>query len=87
MRREAQLKSEFAELYPALTPGQWYTAAAVDGLIRGTRIVTEGEQTIFDERVLDEVHFEFRGGGPRRGSWVGLRTRHLDRHASYAHAS
>ena len=84
MRREAQLKAEFAYLYPALTPGQWYTAAAVDGLIRGTRIVTEGEQVIFSERILDDEHFEFRGGGPRRGSWVGLRTRHLDRHAVLA---
>lgn len=81
MRREAQLRPEFAHLYPALVPGQWKTAAAVDGLVRGTRIVTEGEDVVFAERVLDEEHFEFRGGGPRRGSWLGLRTRHLDRHA------
>lgn len=81
MRREVQLKQEFAQLYPALTPGRWYTAAAVDGLVRGTRIVTEGDDVIFAERILDDEHFEFRGGSPRRGSWVGLRTRHLDRHA------
>lgn len=87
MRREAQLKHEYSHLYPALTPGQWYTAAAVDGLIRGTRIISEGDHVTFDDRILEEAHFEFRGGGPRRGSWVGLRTRHLDRHAVYAHAS
>jgi hypothetical protein len=86
MRREAQVKHQFAHLYPTLTPGQWYTAAAVDGLIRGTRIVTEGDHVAFAGRILDEDHFEFRGGGPRRGSWIGLRTRHIDRHAVYASA-
>lgn len=86
MRREVLLKAQFAALYPALAPGRWYTAAAVDGLVRGTRIVSEGERVEFAARVLDEEHFEFRGGGPRRGMWVGLRTRHLDRHAVYAHA-
>ncbi|HWA56798.1 MAG TPA: hypothetical protein VG692_06055 [Gemmatimonadales bacterium] len=86
MRREVCLKVEFAHLYPALTPGHWYTAAAVDGLVRGTRIVTEGEHVEFVDRILVEEHFEFRGGGPRRGVWMGQRTRHHDRHGALAGA-
>ena len=80
MLREVQLKPAFADTYPALAPGRWYTAAAVAGLIKGERIVREGGKTRFTDRILKASHFEFRGGGPRRGSWVGLRTRYLDRH-------
>jgi hypothetical protein len=80
MLREVQLKSAFAEAYPAITPGRWYTAAAVAGLVKGTRIVREGPDAQFTERILQPSHFEFRGGGPRHGSWAGLHTRRLDRH-------
>jgi hypothetical protein len=80
MRREVQLKAAVVHLYPTLVPGQWYTAAAVAGLVKGTRIVSEGLRLEFSERILDPEHFEFRGGGPRRGGWMGLRTRRLDRH-------
>ena len=80
MLREVQLKPAFAKDYPALVPGHWYTAAAVAGLVKGMRIVHEGSDTRFASRILQPAHFEFRGGSPRRGSWVGLRTRRLDRH-------
>jgi hypothetical protein len=82
MLREVQLKPAFSEDYPALTPGRWYTAAAVAGLVKGTRIVREGRGAQFPDRILQPTHFEFRGGGPRRGSWVGLHTRRLDRRAA-----
>lgn len=85
MRREARLKEQFASLYPALTPGRWFTAAAVDGLVRGIRIVTEGEDVEFSDRILEEDHFEFRGGSPRKGMWMGHRSRHHDRHSNHAH--
>lgn len=84
MRREAQLKPEFADQYPSLEPGRWYTAAAIAGLVRGMLIVYGGAEAEAAERTLDEGHFAFRGGEPRHGSWLGLRTRYLDRHATAA---
>lgn len=81
MRREVQLKPEFAHHYPSLEPGRWYTAAAVAGLVKGNRLVTEGLDLEFSGRILQEAHFEFRGGSARYGNWMGLRTRRLDRHA------
>jgi hypothetical protein len=80
MIREVQLNPAFAAEYPSLVPGRWYTAAAVAGLVKGTRIVKEGPDAQFTERLLPPGHFRFRGGSPRRGTWMGLRTRRLDRH-------
>jgi hypothetical protein len=82
MRREVQLKPEFAHYYPALQPGRWYTAAAITGLVKGNRLVTEGLDLEFAGRILQEDHFEFRGGSARYGNWMGLRTRWQDRHAA-----
>ncbi|HEY7682285.1 MAG TPA: hypothetical protein VH879_06550 [Gemmatimonadales bacterium] len=84
MLREVQLNPAFAEEYPSLVPGRWYTAAAVAGLVKGTRIVREGADARLPDRILPPAHFEFRGGGPRRGSWLGLRSRRLDRHGGRA---
>lgn len=84
MRREVQLRPEFADLYPSLEPGRWYTAAAIAGLVRGIQIVTGSFASDAVERILDPVHFSFRGGEPRHGSWLGLRTRYFDRHAMAA---
>ncbi len=80
MFREVQLNPVFAAQYPTLVPGRWYTAAAVAGLVKGTRIVREGSRAQFADWILPPDHFVFRGGSPRRGNWVGLRTRRLDRH-------
>ena len=80
MLREAQLKPTYAAVYPTITPGQWYTAAALAGQLTAARILHDGAAIRFTERVLHPAHFEFRGGGPRTGSWVGLRTRREDRH-------
>ena len=84
MRREVRVKPEVASAYPALDPTHWYTAAAVAGLVKGTRIVREGTEIQFLDRILDPEQFEFRGGGPRRGSWAGMHTRRLDRHPALA---
>ena len=80
MFREVQVNPVFAAHYPTLALGRWYTAAAVAGLVKGTRIVREGSGAQFADWILPPDHFVFRGGGPRRGNWVGLRTRRLDRH-------
>lgn len=81
MLREARLKPEHAHLYPTLSLDHWYTAAALAGLVKGVRIVREGPATRITGRVLQNEHFEFRGGRDRSGSWAGMRTRRLDRHA------
>lgn len=44
MLREVQLDPAFARLYPALSPGRWYTAAAAVGLLRGVRILRDGRR-------------------------------------------
>ncbi|MDZ4863303.1 MAG: hypothetical protein SGJ01_07640 [Gemmatimonadota bacterium] len=80
MFREVQVNPAFASHYPALLPGRWYTAAAVAGLVKGTRIIREGSRAQFADWILPPDHFVFRGGSPRRGNCVGLWTRRLDRH-------
>ena len=60
--REARLRPEFAESYVGIQAGVWLSAAGLaERLI--TRLLREG---VSDEelphRVLDPIHFEFRGG-------------------------
>jgi hypothetical protein len=86
MLREVQLKPESEGLYPSLSPGRWYTAAAIAGLVRGSRIVREGAGVQFNTRILDPAHFEFRGGHARRGSRAGMRSRRLDRRPARQHS-
>lgn len=86
MLREVRVKALVAPEYPALDPDHWYTAAAVAGLVKGTRIVREGATIQFTERILNPDHFEFRGSEPRHGSWTGMHTRRLDRHPVIARA-
>jgi hypothetical protein len=72
--REARLRLEYAELYPGLRPGEWEAAAVLadrllaDSLLRGAGTALRG-------RVLQEAHFEFRGGASRGGERDGMRLR------------
>ena len=60
--REARLKPEFAGLYPDVAAGVWLLAAHVaETLANLARKDPEGDLL---RRVLDERHFEFRGGPP-----------------------
>lgn len=79
MRREVRLRKEFASEYPDVDPERWYTAAMLAGLIKGHRLIEEGLDVELPERLLDPERFEFRGGGPRQGGWLGARTRRVDR--------
>jgi hypothetical protein len=84
--REVQVNPAFADLYPSLDPGRWYTAAAIAGYVKGTRIIREGPDARFTDRILPGNHFLFRGGSPRRGGSIGLRSRRIDRyHPARAH--
>jgi hypothetical protein len=67
--REARLRPQFAEFYPGVRAGEWMAAAVLadtvlaDRLLRGSAVAIRG-------RVLEEAHFDFRGGvgqGEREG--------------------
>jgi len=62
--REARLKPEFADLYPALTPGQWEPAARVAEAVLTRLLLLEISEAPLQDRVLREEHFEFRGESP-----------------------
>ena len=62
--REARLKPEFVDLYPGLEAGVWYKAAWLSAR-QFARNPCEGDAASI-ARMLDERHFEFRGGGHRR---------------------
>jgi hypothetical protein len=77
--RQASLRSEYADAFPLLIAGQWYTAAAVAAYVKAERIVHEGPQVRLLGRVLHPELFHFRGGCPRKGVWAGIRSRRADR--------
>jgi hypothetical protein len=60
--REARLKREFAGLYPGLKPGVWYNAAWLSAWLFA-RIPCDGRAESISS-VVNERHFEFRGGRP-----------------------
>ena len=69
--REARLRPEFADLYPAVEPGVWLAATTVGQQLLlwhlAKAITPQGE------RLMAEEHFEFRGGpqvGARNGNWT-----------------
>jgi hypothetical protein len=62
--REARLKREFASLYPGLKPGIWYKAAWLSAR-QFARTPCDGRADSMAS-VVNESHFEFRGGRPRR---------------------
>jgi hypothetical protein len=63
--REARLKPEYAALYPDVAAGVWMLAAHVAETL-GALARRDPEGDVL-RRVLDERHFEFRGG-PAAGS-------------------
>ena len=74
--REARLKPEFAELYPPLVPDLWETAAEMGAKVLLWQVQQQGTDAL-NTRILDERHFEFRGGW-YRGEETELRTRASD---------
>jgi hypothetical protein len=71
--REARLRSEFAHLYPPVSPGVWIPAAEVGARMLFWHLQLTGTVRLGD-RLLDATHFEFRGGWCR-GTASDLRTR------------
>jgi hypothetical protein len=62
--REARLKREFAKFYPGLKPGIWYKAAWLSAR-QFARVRCDGRASSMAS-VVNEQHFDFRGGRPRR---------------------
>ncbi|MBK8003130.1 MAG: hypothetical protein IPK12_04070 [Gemmatimonadetes bacterium] len=60
--REGRLKPEFAHLYPGIPAGTWMLAATLaKHLLNG--MIADGKQApAINVRLLDDAHFEFRGG-------------------------
>ena len=61
--REARLRPEFAHLYPGLTPGRWEPASRIAEAVLANVLLQQMGEAPLPERLLDEAHFEFRGGG------------------------
>jgi hypothetical protein len=74
--REARLRPEFAQSYPQLEAGVWETAAEVGAKVLLWQVQQQGAAALAS-RILDERHFEFRGGWERGGE-TELRTRASD---------
>jgi hypothetical protein len=70
--REARLRPEFADLYPALQAGVWLPATTVGQQLLLWHLAQA--VTPKGERLLADEHFEFRGGAPV-GARNGTRTR------------
>jgi hypothetical protein len=68
--REARLKREFAHLYPGLKPGVWYNAAWLSAR-QFARVRCDGRADSIAS-VVNEEHFEFRGGRPRKRRGWGV---------------
>jgi len=62
--REARLKREFAKFYPGLKPGIWYKASWLSAR-QFARVPCDGRVASMAS-VVNEEHFEFRGGRPRQ---------------------
>jgi hypothetical protein len=59
--REARLRPEYAHLYPELPAGQWLPASQIGAIILMSQLRSERRPSL-GERLLDESHFDFRGG-------------------------
>jgi hypothetical protein len=74
--REARLRPEFAARYPEIEPGVWEPAAELGAKLLLWQVQQRGTAAL-NSRILDEQHFDFRGGW-YRGDGTELRTRASD---------
>jgi hypothetical protein len=76
--REARLRPEHAGRYPGIRPGRWEPAATVaDRVLAGWLL--RAHPVGLGGRVLQNGHFEFRGGSARGMECGGTRPRREDR--------
>ncbi len=72
--REARLKPDSAAMFPGIMPGVWSVAAQLVPQVLRLRLQQQPTWE-FTRRVLDDEHFEFRGGRSRDASWTGTLSR------------
>jgi len=75
-QRQARLRPEYSALYPGVSPGEWRAVSELLDCVAAARLRsgrTSGE--LLRARLLDDQHFEFRGGDGNRpaGSAGGTR--------------
>ena len=66
--REARLRTQFAHLYPAITAGQWESAAVIADRMVAWLLRNPKAGFIATDRILPPEHFDFRGDVPRPAS-------------------
>jgi hypothetical protein len=71
--REARLRPEAAHLYPGIPAGVWLPASDIGAKLLLQHLGSPAAPEL-GNRLLDERHFEFRGG-VERGAETPLRTR------------
>jgi hypothetical protein len=76
-RREVRLRPEFAGLYPGLEPGAWQDATVLAEQMLSEHRLRPSPGYMLSDRVLDNEHFEFRGGDSRARPRIA-RTRRTD---------
>ena len=74
--REARLRPEFGGRYPNVPAGTWMPAADMGAALLVAHLASPAPVPL-GHRLMDEAHFEFRGGAPR-GTPAGTRTRQSD---------
>jgi hypothetical protein len=62
--REARLRQAYSPLYPDLKPGVWLPACVLAEFVLERGLYQRRTGSAARDRVLDESHFEFRGGAP-----------------------
>jgi hypothetical protein len=60
--REARLRADFADRYPGIEPGVWFTAATLAEHLHHRRTRDKDLALPNGPRMLSSDHFEFRGG-------------------------
>ena len=76
--REARLRPEFAHLYPAMTAGQWESAAILADRLVSLLLRNPLSRFVATDRILPPEHFDFRGDAPRPASLPEGHTRRGD---------
>jgi hypothetical protein len=62
--REARLRPAYADLYPDLKPDVWLPACVLAEFVLERGLYQRRSGSAAKDRLLDESHFEFRGGSP-----------------------
>lgn len=60
--REARLRPQHAATYPGVPAGEWVAAATLAKQILIGLVSRGGAPPLINARLMDDAHFEFRGG-------------------------